>query len=70
MKPRPRSILGLTVHALKLRWAGLDRSRKLVVLGVAIALGLSLAVWGRCMLGSGTCPSSGGCPYAALPCAR
>ncbi len=70
MEQRPRSLVGLVAHVVKLKWSGLDRTRKLALVGVAVAVGLSLAMWSRCLLGAESCPTRGGCPYADSPCAR
>lgn len=72
MEQRPRSTFGLLIHAAKLKWAGLDRMRKLVLVGVLLATGLAVATWAQCALGSGSCATSSGCPMTAgaSPCAR
>lgn len=73
MEQRPNNIVGLTVHALKVKWAGLDRTRKLALAGVVLAFALAIGMWGGTMMAGGSCPS-GGCPYsgagAASPCSH
>jgi len=77
MKQRPTGLFGLTLHAIKLKWSGLDRTRKLALVGVALAFALALGMWSQCLLGSNACSTSGGCPYSGAasaqpssPCSR
>jgi hypothetical protein len=65
MERRPNSVLGLTVHYVKTKWASMGRASKVALVAALVVFGMWGFTLGRCMLGSGGCPASGGCPYSA-----
>ena len=66
MVQRAKTSLGLLAQLIALKWAGLGKRGKILLVAFGVLAGLTAAQFGMCMLGA--CPASGPCGAASSPC--
>ena len=57
---RPRSLVALALHVVRLRWAALGRAGQIAAIAALVLGSVALLGAGRCLLG--------GCPMSSSPC--